>query len=185
MGFLTALKNYESQSVSAIVRSINVNTIPQAVLTGHFINKFKQRSDQVSSAFIDLSSYLANVPHVSIVGLYSATKNFNYYFTRSLKNSYSKVKNLVVQSVLPGSVETQMFQQVKNTLEENYNQKNIKFVSKPIDTVLGSIKCISTGISVTAGSLMHSILLNVGYSILEFTWFIFDLKLCFRNWESR
>ena len=151
VGYLTIDQSLDKIDPIKLVQSINVNMIPQATITAHFLNTFEKRSKDVSSSFIDLSSLLARLP-LSKFSIYGASKNFNSYFTRSINLFYPKKFNLFCQSVLPGSVRTQMTKKVKA-----FTNENDPLLQGPEKTVNGSIRGIGFQMNKVEGAFLHSI----------------------------
>lgn len=93
-----------------IYELIHVNCTAQAILTKIFVNYLNSRNKK--SAVISLSSVTSNIPRAT-KPVYSATKAFNDYLSRSLYYEY-KDKNIDFLCVKPGKVYSQMQRQPVN-----------------------------------------------------------------------
>jgi 17beta-estradiol 17-dehydrogenase / very-long-chain 3-oxoacyl-CoA reductase len=90
--------------LESFITMINVNILPQTILTKVFSEKLMKRNKR--SAIIDLSSVTAEMP-LSYRAMYAATKSFNYYLSRALGEEYKNlnidflcVKPLFVASLM-------------------------------------------------------------------------------------
>ena len=185
VGFIRRFDDLGMYTAKVLVKSININTIPQAVICGHFLNKFKKREKSLTSAFIDLSSIGAELPMVKR-HIYTATKSFNYYFTRAMSNATSRGMNVFCQSVLPSLVQTNMAEDFKRTFEKGKMDQEftLSTMAHPSETVEGSIRGLAFGLTVVSGSFVHSVLRIVFFALNDITWFLFDLKAAFRQMRS-
>jgi short-subunit dehydrogenase len=183
VAYLTLKEKLDHYQIKSLVRSINVNLIPQAVLSSYFMKIFEARPSDVSSAFIDLSSISSYSP-LSQQSIYGATKMFNVYFTKSVFNLYLNKSNILCQTVKPGPVETKMFSKALTSINKR-TEKEIKmpgFMKTTADkTVIGSIRAMEQYIFETGGSFNHSLinfLLMFFVKVLEFR---FDLMFFIKN----
>lgn len=98
-------RGYHSEiPLESFITMINVNIVPQTILTKLFSEKLMKRNKR--SAVIDLSSVTAEMP-LSYRSMYAATKSFNYYLSRALGEEYKNlnidflcVKPLFVASLM-------------------------------------------------------------------------------------
>lgn len=182
VGYIKRNKSFDLFTAEELVTSINVNTIPHAAISGFFLNQFKTRDRSLSSAFIDLGSIVSELPSMGRF-IYSATKNFNYYFTSAISNANLRIPNLMCQAVLPGLVNTSM----ADSFFKGYKKKTLKgevtkwTLVQPDDTVNGSIRGLANGVMVVGGAFIHSVMGIIYYSMSELTWFMFDVKAAFRS----
>lgn len=89
---------------------VNVNCIPQVVLSRHFAEKFLERKNK--SCIISISSFTASFP-MPVLQTYGATKIFNDYFSRSISLEYPEIDIL---SVRPGYVDTAINKDVRKLI---------------------------------------------------------------------
>jgi 17beta-estradiol 17-dehydrogenase / very-long-chain 3-oxoacyl-CoA reductase len=94
---------FERVKLDLIYSSININIIPQTILTRLFINKFNRRFDR--SAIINLSSYAGEYPF-PMKALYAATKIYNHYLSVGLMEETKEYLKIDWLSVKPLEVET-------------------------------------------------------------------------------
>ena len=95
--------NFDRVKVNCLFTSINLNIIPQTILTKLLFAKMNKREKR--SAMINLSSFAAEFPF-AMKSLYSATKIFNHYLTIGLKEETALYSNIDWLSVKPMEVET-------------------------------------------------------------------------------
>ena len=155
VGIFRSCHNFENSKVSDLVQSVNINMVPQAVLTSIYLRKFSQRKN-LKSGIIDLSS-TAGLSPLPFIKMYSSSKKFNTYFTNSIKNGYGN-DNLNILSVQPSPVETKMGRDANQFYKQKKDMKKVYAIVKSTseDCIEGSIKCLGqTGNS--GGSLKHSI----------------------------
>jgi 17beta-estradiol 17-dehydrogenase / very-long-chain 3-oxoacyl-CoA reductase len=93
---------FDRVRVDCLYTAINLNIIPQVVLTKILFNKMNKRK---RSAVISLSSFAGEFPF-AMKSLYSATKIFNHYLSKGLKEETSMNSNIDWLSVKPLEVET-------------------------------------------------------------------------------
>jgi len=86
-----------------ITRMVNVNVKAQTFLTHAMIPRFLKRNSR--SAIIDISSVRHFVPGGN-VPVYSASKSYNYSFSKAMAQAYSE--KVDVMTVTPGSIKTNM-----------------------------------------------------------------------------
>jgi 17beta-estradiol 17-dehydrogenase / very-long-chain 3-oxoacyl-CoA reductase len=93
---------FEYLDLKDVNRFINVNVIPQAILTRMFVDKLSNRSNK--SAIINLSSY-ATFGALPYNAMYCASKSYNDVLSRALSYEYYH-KNIDFISVKPLFAET-------------------------------------------------------------------------------
>lgn len=94
---------FDRVRIDCLYTAINLNIIPQVVLTKILFEKMKQRK---RSAIISLSSFAAEFPF-AMKSLYSATKIFNHYLSKGLQEETNlNYPNIDWMSVKPLEVET-------------------------------------------------------------------------------
>jgi short-subunit dehydrogenase len=183
VGYLTVKKELGLFNVKELVRSINVNLVPQAVLTGHFMKVFQDRPSNVCSAFIDLSSVSSFLPLIK-QHIYASTKHFNAYFSRSVDNLYRSKSNIICQLVRPGPVDTEMFDKVIVSMKEEKG-KGFHFpgflIVKVDETVIGTVRAMTQNIFDTGGSIKHSIANSIIWFLMKVSGFYYDLIMTIKN----
>jgi 17beta-estradiol 17-dehydrogenase / very-long-chain 3-oxoacyl-CoA reductase len=93
---------FEYYDLEDVYKFININVIPQAVLTKLFVEKLSKRSSR--SGIINLSSY-ATFGALPYNAMYCATKSYNDVLSRALSYEY-QLKNVDFLSVKPLFAET-------------------------------------------------------------------------------
>lgn len=94
--------NFDRVRLDLVYSTINVNVIPQTILTKIFFNKMNTRPNR--SSIINISSYAGDFPF-PMKTIYSATKAYNNYVSVGLSEEY-KGGNIDFLSVKPLEVET-------------------------------------------------------------------------------
>ncbi len=94
--------NFDRVRVDCLYSAINLNIIPQTILTKIFFHKMNKRP---RSAIISLSSFAAEFPF-AMKSLYSATKIYNHYLSVGLMEETALYSNIDWLSVKPLEVET-------------------------------------------------------------------------------
>ena len=183
VGFLSECAKFGDFKVAWLVNSVNVNMIPHAVLSAHFLKKFKLRSKE--SAFIDLSSIISELA-VSFYNIYGASKQFNTYFTQSLFNLHSVNPNLKCISVLPGPVHSKMSETINKLISGGKPSKMLTLMRKilystPSGTSLESLKGLLLKRRSTTGSVNHAVLrFLIGILLVVYPFWL-DISAYFRN----
>lgn len=93
---------FENYDLNDVYRFVNINVVPQAVLTKMFIEKLSKRAAR--SAVISLSSF-ATFGALPYNAMYCATKSYNDVLSRALSYEYNQ-KNVDFLSVKPLFAET-------------------------------------------------------------------------------
>ena len=96
---------FDRVKVNHIYSMINLNILPQTMLTKIFLNKMNIRKNR--SSIITLSSFAGEFPF-PMKSLYSATKIFNHYLTVALSEEMKLTDKIDWLSVKPLEVETIM-----------------------------------------------------------------------------
>jgi 17beta-estradiol 17-dehydrogenase / very-long-chain 3-oxoacyl-CoA reductase len=94
---------FDKVKIDYLFSDININIIPQTLLTKIFLNTLNSRSKR--SAIINLSSFAGEFPF-PMKSVYSATKIYNHYLTIGLMEETSLSSNIDWLSVKPLEVET-------------------------------------------------------------------------------
>jgi short-subunit dehydrogenase len=183
VGYIPNGKKFSEFKISWLVNAVNVNVIPQAVLSRYFIEKFKQRKE--SSALIDVSSIISDLP-VPFYNIYGASKLFNTYFSQSINNQYCiQYKNISNISIIPGPVQSNMSNQIDALLRGSKSSGFIDSIrslifSTPEITSLESLKGLELKRMRATGFVNHGILHTLIKCILIVFPFIKDLLGNFR-----
>ena len=164
-------KKYHSINVEKVVTMINVNTMPMAVLSKYFIERFEKRDSKYSSAIVNLSA-LSVAAWIPLFSVYGSTKLFNDYFTHALRNLYDENPKIEFLSVQPGAVVTPMYTSVNQKLieKDSFPEKMKKKVGKyiecqPIDTARNSVIALQNRFARDNGYWAHSLKYTI-FSIL-------------------
>jgi 17beta-estradiol 17-dehydrogenase / very-long-chain 3-oxoacyl-CoA reductase len=96
---------FERVKIDHIYSMINLNVIPQTLLTKILLNKMNSRNRR--SSVITLSSFAGEFPF-PMKSLYSATKIFNHYLSVALSEEMKSTDKIDWLSVKPLEVETVM-----------------------------------------------------------------------------
>ena len=99
--------NFNDMDIEDMNRMIQVNCIPQVVVTKYLLPKLLKRSidEGKRGAIINLSS-VANYTNLSKTAVYVATKSYNLSLSKVLSKEYGK--HLDIMGVLPGPTRTNM-----------------------------------------------------------------------------
>ena len=93
---------FEQNSIAEIQSMVNVNCLPQALLSAHFAKLFARRKGR--SCIINLAS-LGAVKSLPFYELYGGTKRFNYHLSHSMNGFYDR---LDLYTYMPGHCKTKM-----------------------------------------------------------------------------
>ena len=149
--------------IEEIVKSSNVNMIPQAVLTQLCLERFVRRDPKYSNAIVDLSSSAA-VNVLPFAKIYGASKAFNNYFSEGFGYFYSKIGNVQQISVMPSPVRTALGSSAVKLFNAQiplFSLVEKLMITETRDCVAGSMKCLLGGMTRTGGSINHCLLLWV------------------------
>jgi 17beta-estradiol 17-dehydrogenase / very-long-chain 3-oxoacyl-CoA reductase len=94
---------FDRVNIKHVFASININVLPQTILTKIFMTKMNNRKSR--SGMINLSSFAGEMPF-AMKSVYSATKIYNHYLTVGLKEETALDSNIDWLSVKPLEVET-------------------------------------------------------------------------------
>jgi len=135
---------FRIQDDQEIINYINVNNISQSILTKFLMDKLSKR--QYKSAILSMSSLAASCPY-SGNAIYSATKAFNDYLSRSLFGEYGFEKgNIDFLSIRPSYVESNMSEMKSDGFD-------VVSVNHHVESVLGELGHTE----VTYGSWSHKL----------------------------
>jgi len=102
---------FANQSMEQILKLVNVNVLPQTILTKIFCNYLSKRKKR--SAIIDLSSFVSLHPAPFCSSTYSSSKSYNYYLSRALSEEFDNI-NIDVMPVRLVFAETNMSKKKSN-----------------------------------------------------------------------
>jgi short-subunit dehydrogenase len=167
------------ENLQFMKNSINVNLIPQAVLTSVLMTNMKERKQH--SSIINLSSVATSTP-IKLLQIYGSTKRFNDYFSRSVENSYS-TDNFDHICVYPSPVTTEMGIVGTNGMDKSSSilkkLASTTFVSSQA-CVEGTIKQLGVN-SQTGGAIYHTVLKVVAEIGSTFDVLIYTVTAMFRS----
>ena len=175
VGYIATLDENYKADFKGIKNTLNINVLPQAVLTQWFITRVNNRKNH--SSLIDLSSTVSLIP-IQKMQIYGLSKRFNDYFSNSVHNGFGN-DNFDVICIQPGPVQTPMGEMGKSKLKLTstffLNLLELFFVS-PSKCVEGSIKQLGKS-KCCGGAILHSILRLTQDAVRSFSYVVEDI-LC-------
>lgn len=162
---------FEQVRINYLASSINLNIIPQTILTKMFMTKLNQRKKR--SAIISLSSFAGEFPF-AMKSLYSATKVFNHYLTTGLMEETKLNSNIDWLSVKPLEVETVL----STTKADGFFVITTKQCANGVLSDLGHETETYThwAHKIQAFVLLNFVPLSLFYAVVRRFWFKFFIK---------
>jgi 17beta-estradiol 17-dehydrogenase / very-long-chain 3-oxoacyl-CoA reductase len=163
VGYSHVEPKFEDNPLETIVNQININMMPQSILSNHFLQRFKSRNKDLSSAIINLSS-LAVSSLVPPTYVYGASKEFNDYFSRACSHLYGEDSRIQFVSIRPGPVRTNLY--YTNSEMMFKGRKDMEFMKKimqnymecvPLDIAQGTLNALHRKLEWFNGYGVHSI----------------------------